>query len=298
MPKRPIDWDAIQTVTEVARYPTVRAAAVALGVHHTTASRRIEHLEERLGVRLFDRGPDGFVLTEAGEAFVRLGRRFSDDLNDVRRRLEGRDAELSGTVTITMAEPLFTSIFADALPAFAEAYPALELNFAMSVETLDLARREADLAVRMDNNPPDALVGKRLFAYRETAYSTPDYLSATTPHRTPERARRLAWRPDEDAEVEWARAAGLGRIQSWGCFPTIEAQRAACSAGLGIALLPCLFGDADPRLVRATDRAPAESRMIWLLTHTDLRRTARIRTVMDWAERILRDARPRIIGDA
>ncbi|MEM7711382.1 MAG: LysR family transcriptional regulator, partial [Pseudomonadota bacterium] len=66
MPKRPIDWDAIQTVTEVARYPTVRAAAVALGVHHTTASRRIEQLEDRLGVRLFDRGPDGFALTEVG----------------------------------------------------------------------------------------------------------------------------------------------------------------------------------------------------------------------------------------
>lgn len=298
MPRRPIDWDAIQTVTEVARYPTVRAAAVALGVHHTTASRRIEQLEDRLGVRLFDRSPDGFALTEAGEAFVRLGRRFSDDLNDVQRRVEGRDADLSGIVTITMAEPLFTAVFAEALPSFAEAHPGLELNFVMSFATLDLARREADLAVRMDNNPPDALVGKRLFAYRETAYATANYLAATTPHRTPERARRLAWRADEDAEVEWARAAGLGRVPSWGCFPTIEAQRAACAAGLGIALLPCLFGDADPRLVRVSDRPPSESRTIWLLTHADLRRTARIRAVMDWAEGVLRVARPRIVGDA
>ncbi|MEM7489512.1 MAG: LysR family transcriptional regulator [Pseudomonadota bacterium] len=288
MPDRPLDWDAVQTLLAVARARSVRGAAARLDVHHITVGRRIDALEARIGARLFDRRPDGWALTPAGEEVARAGRGFDHALTAARRRVEGRDAALTGHVTITVAEPLFTRLIAPRLPAFVAAHPGLELRFDTGFDLRDLGRREADLAVRMDNNPPDNLVGKRLFAYGQTAYAAPGYLDGPDP-------RWLGWIAGDDG---WIAATDLPRLPVWGAFPTIEAQAAAARAGLGVALLPCLIGDVAPGLVRATDRPPRPSRDIWILTHPDLRHTARVRAAMEFLEGVLRRARAEIEGTA
>ncbi|MBM2576077.1 LysR family transcriptional regulator [Jannaschia sp. Os4] len=286
MTDRPLDWDGVQTLIAVARARSVRGAAGALGVHHTTVGRRIDALEARIGARLFDRRPDGWALTAAGEEVAAAGRGFDDALTAARRRVEGRDAAPAGTVTITVAEPLFVHAIAPRLPEMATAHPGLDLRFDTAFDLRDLARREADVAVRMDNNPPDALVGKRLFPYREAAYAAPGHLDGPAP-------RWLGWAPGDDG---WVAGTDLPRLPVWGAFPTLGAQVAAARAGLGVALLPCLIGDAAEGLARATDRPPRPSRDIWLLTHPDLRATARVRAAMGFLERAIRDARPAIEG--
>jgi len=297
MKLRDVDWEDLKAFKEVAASRTVRGAAVRLGVHHSTVSRRIETLEDSLGARLFDRRPDGYALTSAGEELAALAQTFAEDLLAVRRQIAGKDAALSGSLTVTMSEAIATHAFAPRLSEFAGAYPNLELRFITTSSFLDVARREADVAIRMDNNPPDMLVGKRLFPYFQTVYASPTYLAAQDFAAAPERARWLRWNGSDDRFPAWTQATEFARTPAWGHFPEIGLQQAAARAGLGLALLPCLIGDRDPGLVRATTRPPIQARDIWILTHRDLRRTARIRAFMDFAERVLRDLKGAIAGD-
>ncbi len=288
-----LDWEDIKTLRAVVQHKTVRAAGEALGVHHTTVGRRIESLEESLGTSLFNRTPDGLLLTSAGETLYRVAQTFGEALIDAERSIAGLDDELAGPLTVTMPEPLLNVLFMPELPGFTAQHPSIELRFDTSLSIRDVARREADFAVRLDNNPPDTLVGKRLYAYTEAAYATPDYLS-----RDPRSYRWLGWGTATQGAPEWVRTSEFPNNPVWGVFPTIPAQHAAAREGIGLAILPCLFGDADPDLQRAGKRAPIKSRDIWLLTHNDLRQTARVQAFMGFAEAVLRKHRKRLIGEA
>lgn len=293
-----LDWEDVKTFRQVARHRTVRAAAEALGIHHSTVSRRIEHLEDAAQVRLFDRRPEGYLLTPAGEELLRVAKRFADDLMKVGRHISGADDELRGVVTVTMVEPLAEIAFAPRLSEFVDTYPGLEIHLVTTNDFLDVSRREADIAIRMDNNPPQALVGKKLMRYRDTVYASPDYLETVDLASTPERGRWLSWDRDDDPFPEWTQATEFGKVPTWGYFPELRMQQAAARNGVGLAMLPCLVGDYDPGLVRATDRPPIEARDIWILTHSDLRRTARVRAFMSFAEIILKELKPSILGNA
>ncbi|WP_299286993.1 LysR family transcriptional regulator [uncultured Tateyamaria sp.] len=288
-----MDWEDIKTLCAVVQHKTVRAAGEALGVHHTTVGRRIDSLEESLGTSLFNRTPDGLLLTSAGETLYRVAQTFSEALIDAERSIAGLDDELAGPLTVTMPEPLLNVLFMPELPGFTAQHPSIELRFDTSLSIRDVARREADFAVRLDNNPPDTLVGKRLYAYTEAAYATPDYLS-----RNPKLYRWLGWGAATQGAPEWVRTSEFPDNPVWGVFPTIPAQQAAAREGLGLAILPCLFGDADPDLQRAGKKAPVKSRDIWLLTHNDLRQTARVQAFMVFAETVLRKHRKRLIGES
>ncbi|WP_422344710.1 LysR family transcriptional regulator [Parasphingorhabdus sp.] len=293
---RDMDWEDIKTFREVMHGGTVRAAAKSLGVHHSTVSRRIEHLERALGVMLFERRPEGYFPTSAGEELARAAGVFADDLIAVERHIAGRDNDLTGTIRVTMAEPFATSMFAARLPEFCDAYPGLELEILTSYDLLDVARREADIAIRMDNNPPDALVGKRLFAYTTSIYAHPDYLARHDFVNQPEQARWLGWTDRESRFPDWTQDTEFARVPVWGNFASIAMQIQMARAAMGLVMIPCIAGDSTPELVRATDRDPTPSRDIWILTHDDLRRTARIRAFMDFAEMVLRDNKDALVG--
>lgn len=291
------DWEDIKTFLEVSRNRTVRGAAKVLKVHHSTVSRRIERLETSLGVRLFDRRPEGYLLTPAGENLVGVAMDFQEDLLSTERQIAGRDEVLVGAITVTMPEPLAVNAFEPRLREFTDAYPDLELKLITTMDFLDVARREADIAIRMDNNPPQTLVGKRLFRYKETVYASRDYLSALKRRNDPSTARWLGWLEDEGPYPDWTQSTEFANAPIWGFFPDLAIQQMAARQGLGLTMLPCLIGDSDPSLVRATTRPPTESREIWILTHADLRRTARVRAFMSFAESVMRDIKPRVMGD-
>ena len=292
-----MDWEDIKTFREVMDAGTVRAAAKCLNVHHSTVSRRIENLETGLGVTLFERRPEGYFPTQAGEELARAAGQFSDDLLAVERHIAGRDNDLSGSIKVTMAEPFAINIFADRLPEFCDAYPGLELEILTSYDLLDVARREADIAIRMDNNPPDTLVGKRLFCYYMTVYAHPDYLASHDFVNHPEKARWLAWSEAESRFPDWTQDTEFAQVPTWGNFSSIALQIEMARAKMGLIMVPCLAGDSYPDLVRATSRDPIPSRDIWILTHEDLRGTARVRAFMEFAEQVLRDNKARLMGN-
>lgn len=292
-----LDWEEVKSFAVLAECGTVRRAARELGIHHSTVSRRIDHLEHGLGVRLFDRSPDGFVLTAAGEEFALAVKECGVRLNDAERMISGQDRQMSGVVTVTMAEPLAVYGFAPRLGEFVEAYPGIDVHLIATTDFLDVSRREADIAIRMDNNPPQTLVGKRLFAYYQTVYASPDYLARHDLDAQPELARWIGWDREQERFPDWTKDTEFGSVPVWGYFPDLPMQQAAARNGLGLAMLPCFTGDQDPRLVRATQRPPTKSRDVWLLTHADLRRTARVRAFMQFAETVLRQNKSRFIGE-
>lgn len=291
------DWEDIKTFDAVMTAGTVRKAAAELGVHHSTVSRRIEALEHCLKVRLFDRRPEGYAPTQAGEELADIANGFGNALTGIVRRIAGRDDILPGKLTVTMAEPLATGIFAPRLPQFSDRYPGLELDIIVTYEQLDVARREADIAVRMNNNPPETLVGKRYFPYYTSIYASPDYLADHDLANDPESARWLGWGDTDDRYPDWTQKTEFARVPVWGTFDRPSLQIAATRAGLGIAMLPCMMGDVAPGLVRVTARKPEPARDIWVLTHNDLRRTARVRAFMDFAGTVIRDNKPLLTGE-
>lgn len=290
------DWESVKTLAEVARTGTVRQAAAALGVHHSTVSRRIEQLESRLGARLFERHPEGYVPTPAGESLIEVARTFADRMAGVTARLAGGDTRPEGRVVLTMPTPLAVTAFAPRLHELAAAYPRIELELRTGMAFLDLSRHEADVAVRLGDDPTDTLVGKRLFAYSQSVYASPDYLATHDLRAEPEHGCWLGWDSADGEYPSWSIGTGFERVPVRGVFPELEVQIAAARGGLGLAMLPCLLGDGEPGLVRATEAPPIASREVWLLVHPDQRRVARVSAVMGFAERVLRDLEPAIRG--
>ena len=291
-----LDWEEVKSFAVVAEAGTVRRGARQLGVHHSTVSRRIDNLEHALGAKLFDRQPQGYILNTAGEEFAAAVRECGVRLNDAERHISGQDRDLSGTVTVTMAGPLAVHVFGPNLAEFADVYPGIEVRVITTTNVLDISRREADVAIRIDNNPPESLVGKRLFPYYQTVYATQEYLNSQDFENEPEAARWISWRASEDKYPEWTKETEFGAVPLWGYFPEPALQQSAARGGLGLAMLPCVIGDNDPQLVRASSREPTKARDIWLLTHSDLRRTARIKAFMAFAEKVLRDAKGELMG--
>ena len=158
-----MDWEDIKALGGLTRHGTLRSAAKALGLHHSTVSRRIEALEHAAAARLFDRTPEEYVLTEAGEHLARSAETMEGEVLRARRLITGGDRNLAGRVTVNMPDAIAVGLFADRLPEFFARYPNLELEFSSTTRLLDLSRMKADLVIRLDNNPPESLFGKRMF---------------------------------------------------------------------------------------------------------------------------------------
>lgn len=283
------NWDDLRVFLAVARAGSLSGAARTLGVNHSTVFRRIGAFETGLGVRLFERLPSGYLLTPAGEELHEGALRVEEEIASLSRKVTGQDLRLSGTVRVTTVDMLAFGLLPRHLAGFRDAYPGIDLELVVGNATLSLGRREADVALRVGNAPPETLVGRRVGRLAFAVYGSADY-----------RARRLE--PDLalhdwigfDAEHE----ALVRRFAHFlpGVRPalrtnSVAAALAAAGAGLGLAALPCGLADLEPDLVRVAPLPDDFTLDLWLLTHEDLRQTARIRAFLDFlAEALAREA--------
>lgn len=274
------DWDDIRVFLSVARKGSVTGAGVQLGVNHSTVSRRLSALEKRLGVRLFERLPTGYALTPGGEEILEKAEKMEDAAIEMDRKVLGRDSRLSGKVRLTTPVSVATVILFPELATLATSYPDIEMQLIGSNNVLSLTRREADIAVRVTNKPDENLFGRKLVQIAYAVYGPRS--QSSFPADTP----CIAW----DDEIAWDfGAAPTASIKAL-CpdarigfrTNTDETRVAAIAAGLGIAELPCYVGDADSRLKRLSEPIVYPGWELWLLTHKDLRTTARIRAVLDF----------------
>ena len=270
------DWDDLRLFLAVARAGSLSGAARVLGVTHSTVFRRIGAFETRLGVRLFDRMPGGYALTPAGEEMRDSVLRIEEEISALALKVTGQDQRPSGTIRITATDLLAVGVLPRHIAAFRAEWPGIEIEVMVADTMLDLTRREADVALRIGNPVQETLVGRRVgrLAFAVYAASGPsarepgdsDWIGYGSAHGP--LSRSLArW---------WPQMRQVFRTNS------IIAAHAAARARIGLAALPCVLADCDPELVRAASLPEDFMLDLWLLTHEDLRHTARVRILLDF----------------
>jgi DNA-binding transcriptional LysR family regulator len=292
----PLDWSGLQDFLELSRSGSLSAAARRLGVDRNTVARRVGALEAALGLVLFDRGPQGWIRTAAGDELAGLAGRVEEDVLALARHADAHDRAVEGTVRLTTAMHLAAWLLAPALPALRARRPGILLEIVADQRTFDLTRREADLALRMGRPRDAGLVARKLSQVAYGFYAGPGG----------EAARR--------GEVDLAADDFLGFDDSLASVPqerwlarlapdrqvvfrsnATAALVAAARAGLGVAVLPCYLADAAPGLVRLRGPVPVDHEL-WLLVHGDLRRAPRVRAVIEWVDELVARARPALEG--
>ncbi len=291
-----IDWDDIRYFLAVARGGSVRAAAEHIGVNHSTVLRRIAQLEQRLGARMFDKLPSGYRLTDAGEDVLEFARQMEASSNQLQTRVFGRDQGVRGLLRVTLPPPLATHLLMPDFADFARLHPEIEMEMLSSDEPVNLTNRQADVAIRVVYNRNalplnlHGLQGPELFG---GVYMSRDLLAA--------------WRAGPPDPVRWIDRNRDG-IPDWarnGAVPIAEtpfrttdsaAQVAAVRQGLGMAMLPCFVGDADPLLVRLPGTPLRILGTLWLLTQGETRKTKRVRLFTAFVSRRLAAHAPLLTG--
>ena len=170
-----LNWDDLKYFLAVARSGTLRGGADSIQANHTTLARRLSVMEQRVGSRLFDRSKAGLVLTQLGEDLMPYAERVEDEMTAASRVIVGRDTQPSGTIYVSMPHGLAMTSIMDDLAHFADLYPDIDLNMTFSNDVADLARREADVSLRISHEVTDDVVGRRLVQMSQAAYCTKDY---------------------------------------------------------------------------------------------------------------------------
>lgn len=274
------DWDHLRYFLAVARARSLAGAARDLSVNHSTVFRRINALEAELGARLFDRLPDGYALTVAGEEILGHARQVDEAVTALSRSTAGKDFQLTGDIRLSTAQMLANDFVSPALAAFRLEYPGIRIEVSVSDSDYDLARREADLALRATSNPPGYLVGRKVvelpwFVYGATRGPRPKTMAQLARYSligADDDMRRLPafrWLHEHFAHERFAATTN-----------SLNTMAAMARDGAGFACLPA--DQSGPGLRRLFEMKPRMTSEIWLLTHPDLRHVARIKTFADF----------------
>lgn len=292
-----VSWDDLRVLLVVSREGTLVKAAKVLETTHTTVSRRLKALEAQVGSRVVDKRPDGASLTPAGEELVAAAAAMEAAAFAAEKRVLGRDAALSGVLRVATLDGI-ASGFARVFAEFTRRHPEVQLEISVNNDPVSLTRREADVAIRATDHPPEHLVGRKLGRFEYAIYV----------------ARSLVQDTGGDPELTaypWIKPMarlGARRTEAWlaehvpgvriaGEFETTLSILAGVEAGMGACMLPCWMADPNPELVRLTGVLPGMGIDIWVLTHPDLRHTARVKAFNEHLASMMRPMQALLSGE-
>ena len=271
---QPLDWDNVRVFLEVVRAGSVRQASQVLDVNQTTASRRITALEEQLGNKLFDRSVNGWMITPLGERLIESAEHMAEEAHTIERFVLAESQELRGRLRLTVGDICTQQLVMPAIKAFIKKYPEVDLEIVATRDDLNLSAREADIALRATDNPPENLVGKRIATLAFAVYGTKKYLRQITDKNL--KVPCITWIGDSHTQPPWVEKSfpatpRVYRTSELGVMYQMAKQ------GLGIAQMPCALCDPDKTLFRLPAKHIEAGWGLWLLSHVDLRTTARVR---------------------
>lgn len=282
------DWNDLRLILAIARTGTLKGAAQALSVNHSTAFRRLGALEEALGVRLFERLPGGvYAPTTAGERTAAVAERMETETAILDRDMLGHDHRLTGQLRVTSSETLAFRLLTAHLARFRVAHPGIRVELVIERRVLSLSRREADIALRVTRPREGDLYGRKLADIAWAVYGARSLIAqgATVDpeHLDLSRWPLIAW--DETAHgiqsADWLASKVPDSAIAFRTNSVLN-QFIAAKSGIGLAVLPCYLGDPEPDLQRMTPAPiPELTGELWIVTHADLRRTARVRAFFD-----------------
>lgn len=291
-----LDWDDLRVFLAVARSRTLSGAARTLGVNQTTVTRRLEALEARIGVRLFDRSPAGVSPTNAATEVLQVAEQVEDRVALIERHIAGQDMRLTGELRVTTID-MSAYYDAELFESFAERYPEIELELSTGYFPRNLTRREADVAIRWTDKPPEHLVGQRVATAEYAVYGARSLLDRRGADAPLNEYPWVDWDVANNAKVtaQWMRN-NVPQAHIVCRFDMALALHAAIKAGAGLGFMPCAYGDTDSSLQRVRPVEPGFGIDVWLLTHPDLRSTARVRAFMQHATAYFESHRKRFAG--
>ena len=283
------DWNEVRFVLAIRRAGTLADAGARLGVDQSTVSRRLRALEARLGTPLFERDRGRMRPTAAGARVVEHGERIEREMGAIRHVVDDADACVRGVTRITAVDTLVTHYLAGLVAPARAAFPGLSLELVAGNHNLDLARREADIALRLARPKSGDLVIRRLGDIGLGVYGAAECVAGAgcfdADHTWLTYDRDMMGLP----EMQWlgARidASAIGFRSN-----CIDALAQAAAAGLGLAVLPHIVGAAHAGLARLPAAVPG--RELWMVVAREQREVPRVRALADWlAARFAADAR-------
>lgn len=279
-----MNWDDARLLLAFAREGSFSAAAKRLGVRHSTISRRIRAMEEDLGTPLVERSASGYVLTGAGEDLKISAYRIEQELLSFEATRSGQKDDASGELRVTAIANMASTVLMPLFAEFSAAYPNIDLRIEVTNDSVRLAERDADVALRQTNVPGETLIGTRLTTVASAVYGSVDYCAALKAGRAEEK-----WIGVDCCEYHrtWTREACPQGNHAF-CVDETSLTAAALREGLGVGYLPCFMGDADPALVRLHEPAERHNLGLWLLYHRDLRNTKRVTLFREFMQREIR----------
>ena len=292
-----LDWSDLRHALAVAEAGSLAGAARALDVNHTTVLRRLDALENRLGARLFDRKRSGYKPTDAGLAVLAQARHMADRVHEIERHVLGLDRGLTGLLRVTTAFVIMEHLLPEPLAAFVRAFPGIEVEVVENAFLVDLSRRrpevpglalaqrEADVALRLSTQVSEHLVGRnlgmtqcRVYARRGAAGLPQSVMPLPTLVRD---APWVAFEHEQQGRIydRWM-AAQLDGAKVRVRVDIFNATAAMLHTGIGVGVLPTFMEAKHPELVPVSEPIPEMAAPVWMLTHPDLRQTARVRAFM------------------
>jgi DNA-binding transcriptional LysR family regulator len=276
----------------VARCGSVSAAAKELGVSHATVLRRIDQFEKQLGVRLFKRLQSGYVISDAGEPLLRRVADIESELIDLLDLVQGRDEVPSGVLRVTQPQNVLLDLY-PIYREFIQLYPDIQLEVETSSSIVNLNRQEAEVAIRLTEQPSELLVGRRVGSISVSAYMSKGYLAQFD--GVPSLAE-LNWIFQPRSVNNWggrSNNSGWEQLHRRVAAPRIVMQTSnyadivsAIRAGIGASFLGDLYARQFDDLVPVPNCDIANSLNMWIVTHRDLRGVKRVQCFM------------RFVGDA
>jgi DNA-binding transcriptional LysR family regulator len=295
------NWDDLKHLLAVAEHGSTLAAGRALGLDQSTVQRRLAELERRFGQPLVRRQPTGYRLTEFGQALLPHARRVEDAVAHFKQQLAAAADDVAGVIRVTCPEPIVARITqSHLLQRFQQRYPALQVHFVTSDKALDLAKGEADVALRSGDTDDGELVGRKIGDSIWAVYASRRYIERHGRPETLEDLPRHALLGLDDTMARHRIAAWLRQVAPdavlVGRSNSVLGLVNSAKAGLGVAPLPIALGDDEPDLVQVIPPV-AELTRIWrLLTTAELRHTPRVAAFFDFIVEEIDTLRPIITG--
>ena len=288
-------WDDRRYFLAVARTSSIRKAAQSLGVSRSTVLRRVTALEAALGIRLFERLPNGYFTTAAGEELQASAERMETEAIETDRRLAGRDNRPAGSLRVSLPAVFLAAPLINVFAAFDRSQPDIRLELLTSYGMADLKRREADVALRISNDPDENLIGRRIARVARSCYVDEATAEKARTEATPEGLQWIGWSNSSES-AQWYRESAFANVPAGPIIDDPNATLEAVRAGMGMAILPCFMGDPAAGVSRMPPGDLLLEQDLWILTHRDLRHTARVAVFTQFMADAFTEFRPLFEG--
>ncbi|PKH33087.1 LysR family transcriptional regulator [Pseudomonas sp. 43NM1] len=280
-----MNWDDARVFLAVCRESTLRGAARVLGVDQATVGRRVTALEKSLSATLFLRTSEGYALTAVGEAALHAVEKMELSALELQRQIQGLDDRLTGIVRVSTTDSLAIDFLIPAIARLHRKHPDVRVQLDASTQMISLAKREADIAVRNARPDNPDLIARRIARWPVGLFASQEYLDAhgvPAPGSAFEGHDLVVYQPYLAGNKELTLVSEpltRGRIVS--SLGSGLLVRRSIAAGIGIGEIPAYMGERDGLVRLWPERTRPVPYDVWLVTHADLRHTARVRVVID-----------------